>query len=102
MNDLSRRRVLQAAAGAVVLGPAGWRHAARAEDRTRILPTPTPAQLRWQDCEIGVIFHLDMPVVAGDFTPNNGTRKTYDPQLYNPVKLDTDQWIAAARAAGAK
>ncbi|MEJ2701805.1 MAG: alpha-L-fucosidase [Sedimentisphaerales bacterium] len=102
MKNLSRRSVLKAAAGAVVLGPAGWRHAVCAEDGTGALPTPTPAQSRWQNCEIGVIYHLDMPLVAGDFTANNGTRKTYDPRLYNPVRLDTDQWIAAAKAVGAK
>jgi alpha-L-fucosidase len=66
------------------------------------IPTPTDAQLTWQHCEIGVIFHLDMPLVAGDFTPNNAVKKTFDPQLYNPTQLDTDQWVAAAKSAGAK
>jgi alpha-L-fucosidase len=93
--------VLQAA-GTAAFGLTDWRRAACAEDKTLGLPVPTPAQLRWQDCEIGVIYHFDMPVVAGDFTPNNATRKTYDPGLYNPAKLDTDQWIAAAKAADAK
>ncbi|MBI1369493.1 MAG: glycoside hydrolase family 29 [Planctomycetes bacterium] len=66
-------------------------------------PVPTPAQLRWQDCEFGVICHLDMPIVAAHPVPtNNLTKKTYDPQLYNPAQLDTDQWVAAAKAAGAK
>jgi len=51
---------------------------------------------------MGVIYHLDMPTVAGLQVANNATRKTFDPQLYNPAKLDTDQWIAAAKAAGAK
>lgn len=55
------------------------------------IPKPTPAQVRWQNCEIGVIYHLDMPVVAGDYSRNNATRKTFDPKLYNPAKLDTDQ-----------
>jgi len=66
------------------------------------LPTPTPAQVAWQDCEIGVLFHLDMPVLAGDLTPNNATREIFDPALYNPRRLDTDQWIAAAKSSGAK
>jgi len=66
------------------------------------LPHPTPAQLTWQDCEIGVIFHLDMPVVAGDHAINNATKKVFDPKIYNPSKLNTDQWIAAANSAGAK
>lgn len=66
------------------------------------IPKPTPAQLRWQNCEIGVIYHLDMPGVAGFDVGNNATRKTFDPKLYNPAKLDTDQWVHAAKAAGAK
>ncbi len=66
------------------------------------IPTPTPSQIRWQNCEIGVLYHLDMPVVAGDFAPNNATRRTQDPAKYNPKKLDTDQWLATAKAAGAK
>ncbi len=73
-----------------------------ADDTSVNLPTSTPAQQRWQDCEVGVIFHFDMPVMAGDRTRNNATRKTFDPGLYNPAALDTDQWVAAAKSAGAK
>ncbi len=64
--------------------------------------TPSRPQVEWQDCEIGVIFHLDMPIVAGDHAPNNAVRKVFDPRLYDPARLDTDQWIAAAKAAGAR
>ncbi|QDU55599.1 alpha-L-fucosidase [Aeoliella mucimassa] len=66
------------------------------------LARPTAAQQRWQDCELGLIYHFDMPVAAGDTAPNNTTRKRFDPALYNPTKLDTDQWIEAAKALGAK
>ncbi|GAB6164940.1 alpha-L-fucosidase [Thermostilla marina] len=66
------------------------------------LPLPTPAQLRWQDYEVGVIFHFDMPIAARAAAPNNATKQTFDPQLYNPVKLDTDQWAEVAKAAGAR
>ncbi|MEN8228774.1 MAG: alpha-L-fucosidase [Bacteroidota bacterium] len=65
-------------------------------------PTPTGAQLAWQDCEVGVIFHLDMPMMAGVFASNNTSMDTFNPTLYNPEELDTDQWIEAARDAGAK
>ena len=64
-------------------------------------PLPTEAQVTWQDCEVGVIYHLDMPVMAGEYAPNNTSRDTFDPKLYNPDKLDTDQWIQAAKDAGA-
>jgi alpha-L-fucosidase len=66
------------------------------------LPKPSGAQQIWQDCEVGLIYHFDMPVAAGEYAANNTSRKTYDPTLYNPDKLDTDQWIEAAKAAGAK
>jgi len=98
---ISRRAFLET--GAVVLAGRrllGGRSGSR-EPGQRSLPTPTPAQQVWQDCEVGLIFHLDMPVLAGDYTPNNATRRVFDPALYNPGKLDTDQWIAAARSAGA-
>jgi alpha-L-fucosidase len=69
---------------------------------TKDIPRPTEAQVAWQDCEVGVLFCLDMPVLAGDYSPNNSSREVFDPKLYNPKKLDTDQWIQAAKDAGAK
>ncbi len=66
------------------------------------LPLPTPAQVTWQDCEVGLVYHFDMPVAAGVHTGNNTSRKIFDTQRYNPTKLDTDQWIEAAKVAGAK
>jgi len=71
-------------------------------DKASDIPKPSKAQLRWQDCEFGVIYHFDMPTAAGDYTHNNVSRKVFDPKLYNPSKLDTDQWVHAAKAAGAK
>ena len=100
-RSLSRRAFLgvaatAAAAAATRLGRAGTASAAASR------PLPTPAQLNWQDAEVGVIFHFDMPVAAGDPAPNNLTRRVFDPDLYRPAKLDTDQWAEAARAAGAR
>ncbi len=66
------------------------------------IPCPSASQVVWQDCEVGLIFHLDIPVLAEDYAPNNATRGIFDPRLYNPAKLDTDQWAETARAAGAK
>ena len=66
------------------------------------LTLPTPAQLTWQECEVGLVYHFDMPIAAGNFAGNNTSRQVFDPKLYNPVKLDTDQWIEAAKAVGAK
>lgn len=65
-------------------------------------PRPTPAQLAWQDCEVGILYHFDMPVAAGVEAPNNAVRDVLDPALYDPAQLNTDQWLEAARAAGAR
>ncbi len=67
------------------------------------IPKPTKGQQTWQEAEVGLIYHFDISVAANDFSQhNNAYKKTFDPQLYNPERLDTDQWIEAAKAAGAK
>ena len=62
---------------------------------------PSKAQLKWADAEIGVLIHFDMPT----FEPEYDFRKdwNYHPDLsiFNPKELDTDQWIKAAKSAGA-
>jgi len=115
---LTRRRLLQTglfAAGAWLLKPrepmarqTGSAVSSSAIDSSEAagppaaLPRPTAAQLRWQDYEVGVIFHFDLPVAARRFARNNTVRERLDPQLYNPAKLDTDQWAEVAKAAGAR
>ncbi len=63
---------------------------------------PTQAQQKWADAEIGAMFHLDVQV----FEPEYKWRETRDYQpdasVFNPKELDTDQWIEAAKSAGAK
>jgi len=66
------------------------------------LPRPTPAQLQWQDCEIGLLFCFDLPIAAEIYTPNNTHRQRVDPAAYHPSKMDTDQWLTVAKAASAK
>jgi alpha-L-fucosidase len=51
--------------------------------------------------ELGMFFHFDIPV----FKPGWRWRSFKDfpaPKIYNPAKLDTDQWMEAAKAYGAK
>ncbi len=73
------------------------------QSQSLLLPKPTSGQVRWQDCEVGVIYHFDASVAVGRHeSGNNAYRDVFDPQQYNPVKLDTDQWLEAARAAGAR
>ena len=65
------------------------------------LALPTPAQRAWQDCEIGLLYSYDLAIAAGDRTGNNAARRVWDPNLYQPRKLDTDQWMESAKACGA-
>ena len=65
------------------------------------LPRPTPEQTAWQDLELGLFFHFDISVFP-DGDEGAWTRQGHlDPSLYNPAKLDTDQWLQAAKAMGA-
>lgn len=65
------------------------------------LAKPTKQQLIWHEQELGMFFHFDIPV----FKPGWNWRSWRDypaPDMYNPAKLDTDQWMEAAKAMGAK
>ena len=81
-----------AAGGAYAALPGGFAFAAEAAGRA--IPVPTAAQRRWADMELGMFFHFDIPIYGGGKTP--------PAERYNPAKLDTDQWMEAAKAYGAK
>jgi len=69
---------------------------------TTDIPKPTPAQLTWQDSEIGLLYCFDLPIAAKIYKPNNTHRQRVDPAEYKPTHLDTDKWLAVAKAANAK
>ena len=62
---------------------------------------PTATQLEWQDCELGMFYHFDIPVYqpGWDWRSWKGLPT---PDVYRPEALDTDQWLEAAVALGAK
>ena len=62
--------------------------------------TPSPAQLEWHDMELGMFFHFDIPVYKQGWNWRSWTDNP-PPDLYQPARLDTDQWMEAARAVGA-
>ncbi len=68
------------------------------------LPVPNARQLAWQQAELGVVFHYDLHVFDGKKYRQGGNRISpmSDHQIFNPRQLDTDQWIRAAKAAGAR
>jgi alpha-L-fucosidase len=58
---------------------------------------PSPAQVAWQDLEVGVIFHFG----TNTFLNREWGDGTADPKVFNPAHVDTDQWMKAVKAAGA-
>lgn len=66
--------------------------------------TPKPHQLKWHEAEMGAVFHYDLHVFDGIRygQGNNRLNPIEDMNIFNPKKLDTDQWILAAKAAGCK
>ena len=96
------RSVAAGATACAAGGRAALAEGAGVKDTGTALPRPTAAQVVWQECEVGLIYHFDLPIAAGVFAGNNTVRKRLDPKLYNPRKLDTDQWLEAAKAAGAR
>lgn len=65
---------------------------------------PNPRQLAWQQAELGFIFHYDLHVF--DSSQYNQTRNRVTPipdyNIFNPKQLDVEQWVLAAKAAGAR
>jgi alpha-L-fucosidase len=64
-------------------------------------PKPTLQQAAWQDLEVGLFIHFDIPVFA-DPSYDWRSRRVLEANLYQPARLDTDQWMEAARGLGAK
>lgn len=68
---------------------------AAAQNTQGDIPKPTAAQLAWQKAEIGVLISYDLPVFQG--TPYNQAQNRITPftnaNIFNPTKLNTDQWI---------
>ncbi len=99
---MNRRQLLQ---GIAVAATAAWgRRCLGAEGgvaEAAALPTPRTQQARWQDMELGMFFHFDLPI----YKPGWDWRSWRDkptPEMYNPSRLNTDQWMEAAKAMGAK
>ena len=52
----------------------------------------------WEELGFGMFIHFGMSTFDGD-EYSKGDKK---PSLYNPDKLDADQWVGVARDAGMK
>jgi alpha-L-fucosidase len=59
---------------------------------------PSPQQVEWQDLEFGVIVHFG----ANTFLNREWGDGAADPKVFNPSDVNPEQWLAAAKAAGAR
>ena len=64
---------------------------------------PAPQQAAWQQAELGVVFHYDLHVFDGEpyRQAHNRITPVPDYNIFNPSRLNTDQWVKAAKDAGA-
>lgn len=61
-------------------------------------PIPSQNQLEWQDSELALFLHFGV----NTFTDNEWGDGTEDPQIFNPSKLDAEQWVQIAKEIGFK
>ena len=68
------------------------------------IPTPTAAQLQWQQAELAALVCWDMHVFDGELYVQPKARITpvADYNAFNPEKYDMDQWIRSLKDAGFK
>jgi alpha-L-fucosidase len=59
---------------------------------------PSPQQVAWQDLEFGVIVHFG----TNTFLDREWGDGTADPKVFKPTQTDPEQWVRAAKEAGAK
>ena len=59
---------------------------------------PSPQQVAWQDLEIGAIIHFG----PNTFLDQEWGDGTADPSVFNPPRVDPEQWMRAAKSAGIK
>ncbi len=100
MNDNTVRRCatfrIAALALAVHLATASAAQSAEVK-----LARPTPEQAAWQDLELGLFIHYDVPVFKPGWDHRQYEQRP-EPSVFNPRKLNTDQWMEAAKALGAR
>ena len=108
----SRRQFLQTVLGATTLGgtapamlfvrkPTGPLGGSPRCKMNGALPKPSPRQFAWQECELGMFIDFGMFTFKPSWDWRSWTNKP-SPNDYNPTKLNTDQWLEAAKSMGAK
>ena len=69
------------------------------QDAGKVLPSKV--QQRWAEAEIGAMYHFDLQVFEPTYKWRADWNYHPDLSIFNPKELDTDQWLRAAKAAGA-
>jgi alpha-L-fucosidase len=70
-------------------------------NHTAEIVKPNPKQLEWADAEIGVLICYDLITYEPDYNWRADWDYNPDPRIFDLDSLDTDQWMQAAKAAGA-
>jgi len=73
------------------------------------LTLPAPGQVAWQEAEVVALFHMDPRIYHQDKPQLGNIHNIYlgeekaraYAEVFNPGKLDTDQWIKTAKEMGA-
>ena len=74
------------------------------------VPAPTPDILEWTKLEVGAFYSFNMISMLDNISNTQyfclgvggGGGWLPDPNVFNPEKLDLDQWLATAKSFGAK
>ena len=67
---------------------------------TSKLAEPTPKQLAWQELEVGMFIHYDINVFQPGWDHRQYATRP-EASIFDPRKLNTDQWMEAAKSMGA-
>ena len=67
-------------------------------DERLIQITPAPRQLALQEMEFYAFVHF----TVNTFTDREWGDGTENPSIFNPARLDADQWVRALKDAGMK
>lgn len=73
-----------------------WLQSAQAQNAIEL--KPSPQQVEWQDLEFGVLIHFG----TNTYLDREWGDGTASPEVFDPAQLDPEQWLRAAKAAGAK
>ena len=85
-----------------VLGCSNDNLKSKIKKSSKNLVIPNKKQIEWANAEIGVLIHYDLITYEPEYIWKDDW--DYNPSLsiFNPKSLNTDQWVLAAKEAGAK